>query len=274
MGLIHIFNDREASAAKFLTDVSEEIGKSIADNNSQYVNSILKHPFLKQGHMIRPYLAFLSAKALKKEVSGDDLKRLVYFAASVELLHTASLVHDDVLDSSDTRRGVECLHKVFGDKNAILAGNIFYIKAFEIIVKKLGRDQLIGIMETAKKMCYGEILQQQYEGKVKPAPVYYEIVGNKTAALIALACGEAANIAGASASETAEMKKLGELIGMIYQLQDDCKDGDAGVETGFDFKYHAGVYAKQVEEIVKGLPVKEHANALETFTLRLKECTQ
>lgn len=209
------------------------------------IEEILSYPLKTSGHMLRPLLVYLTALTVTDTVSEEDRRKLVYFAASVELLHNASLIHDDMLDQEETRRGQACLYKRYGYRNAILAGNSYYIKALEISNKHLDSEITGAILETAFRMCLGEMLQAQFENKMIPDESYFEIIRAKTASLTALACKGAAAIL--KSGYVSEWERIGEFIGVIYQMKDDLKDKDLNLRPDFGFERFLGEASSSVE---------------------------
>lgn len=264
--------DLIGNGSVFLDKVYQVIENTIGKSEWENANNILKYPLTPKGHMIRPFLSYITAMSLNSQLSEEIFSRLVYFAASVELLHNASLIHDDVLDHEISRRGKNCLYQEFGETNAILAGNIYYIKAFELILEYQSKHQFKSFLKTASDMCFGEILQKQHEGKEKPVEVYLEIIRMKTSSLMGMSCGEAARLVGADSAVIQQVKDLGEYIGTIYQLQDDFKDGDSGLDEGFDFVQNSLDYMQKAEEIINKLPNKQFSNAFDQFILILRGC--
>lgn len=262
--------DHARNAIGFMERVSAIIEENLSTPATEPASKILKHPVSVRGHMIRPYLAYISAMATHQEISVEQARKLEYFAASIELLHNASLIHDDVLDEEVMRRGKECLYRVFGTKNAILAGNIYYIKAIELMTRHVGTEAAINLLNTAGDMCIGEIIQQQYITEVMTEEIYFEIIKKKTAALIALACGDACKIAGGSDGISEDIRRLGLILGTIYQLQDDMKDKDANLESSFNYSHHIHMLIHELKVIIGRLPQTEYIMLYEEFLNKLK----
>ncbi len=195
---------------------------------------VLYHP-LEYGHMLRPLLVYITANAIKETISKTANKKLATFAASVELMHNASLLHDDLLDEEEQRRGKPCLYRQYGFKNGLLAGNIFYIKAIGLANQNLGIVQTADLLNSAIAMCEGEILQAKYENEQIPEADYTQIIRCKTGSLTALACRQAAVIMEVDEQTTELFGKLGEELGVMYQLRDDRKDHDVDVGSGFEY---------------------------------------
>ena len=215
--------------------------------------------------MIRPGLVYLTALALNPDLSENRIKKLIHYAAAIELLHTASLVHDDILDSAEERRAVQSLYKAFGSGCALLTGNVFYLNAFDIANRYLGKPQINSMLLAANDMCCGEIIQLSILGKPISAETYMEIIRKKTASLIKHACKEGARIAGVPEESVFNMQNLGEYLGILYQLVDDYKDRDVLLENTFDFKLTIEMYAGKAGEIIAGFRESIYKRAFEEF---------
>lgn len=240
--------------AGFLKTVQEQIELSIHDFDQERVRELLTYQARTRGHMLRPLMVALVAHA----ICGKDFPRkaepLSAMAASIELLHNASLVHDDMLDEAEFRRGEACVHRVYGFRNALLTGNLLYIKSIELCTQRLGSAQVADLLHTALEMCQGEILQEQYIGKSLPDDVYFEIIRQKTSSLISLACRQAAVLAGASQEDVQRYSALGESLGILYQLRDDFQDQDILLGADFDFAQVIEAHCDRIAVLLDSLP--------------------
>lgn len=184
----------------------------------------------KPGHMLRPLVALISFGAVSNlnysNLSDQKLDQITSIAAALELLHTASLVHDDVIDETTTRRTQPTLNAFLGNTEAVLVGNLFYLNAFRLMLKLEDAWYLNVLIETAEAMCVGEILQSEKKDRLISAAEYLEIVEKKTGALISAAAKLAAKLAGASEEEIAQYESLALCLGTLYQLKDDLQDED------------------------------------------------
>ena len=200
------------------------------------LNLITRYVLKTKGKQIRPVLVLLSAK-LFGEI-GDK----TYTAASlVELLHTASLVHDDVVDDANERRGAFSVYALWKSKTAVLFGDYLLARGLMISVDDRAFDLLRIVSVAVKEMCEGELLQLQHSRKQDMTQeAYFEIIYKKTAALIA-ACTEAgAQSGGATSGQVELMRQFGVHLGMIFQIKDDLFDyqphGITGKPSGNDLK--------------------------------------
>ena len=199
------------------------------------LDSVTNFIIKRKGKQMRPLFVFLSAKICGK------VSDLTYHAASlIELLHTATLIHDDVVDDSMQRRGFFSLNALWGNKVAVLVGDYLLSKGLLLSIENNAID-LLRITSTAvREMSEGELLQIEKARKldIKEA-VYFQIIRKKTASLIASACAAGAASTGVDQGLTDDFYKLGELIGIAFQIRDDLfdfGDGDAGKPQGNDIQ--------------------------------------
>lgn len=185
---------------------------------------------------MRPMFVFLSAKMFQNP--GDE----TYVAASlIELLHTATLVHDDVVDDAYKRRGFFSLNSLWKNKIAVLVGDYLLSKGLLLAIDN-DQFQLLKIVSTAvKEMSEGELLQIEKARRLDiKEEIYYDIIRQKTASLIAACCASGAQSAGQPKEVVDNMWKYGELTGMAFQIKDDLFDygegGNIGKPTGIDIK--------------------------------------
>ncbi len=200
------------------------------------LNIILNYILRRKGKQMRPLLVFLTAR-----LNGQIAESTYIAATCIELLHTASLVHDDVVDDAHERRGSLSINALWNSKIAVLLGDFLLSSGMHICVEKSRYDMLEIISEAVKSMSEGELLQLQKARKLNiKEEDYYKIIISKTAALLAActACGAR------SVSDDAEtiqlMKDFGENIGIAFQIRDDILDyegtGITGKTVGNDIK--------------------------------------
>jgi octaprenyl-diphosphate synthase len=199
------------------------------------LDRIMQYIVKRKGKQMRPMFVLLSAKL------HGEIKEPSYRAASlVELLHTATLVHDDVVDDSLERRGLFSINALWKNKIAVLVGDYLLSKGLLLSLEN-GDFNILTILSTAvKKMSEGELLQIEKTRNLNfDESVYYEIINGKTASLLASCCG--AGTASVTQDELIieKMREFGEMVGMAFQIKDDLFDyGDAniGKPTGNDIK--------------------------------------
>ncbi|PHS07414.1 MAG: polyprenyl synthetase [Kordia sp.] len=201
------------------------------------LNKITHYIVNRKGKQMRPMFVFLVAKM----VSGGSVNERTYRGASViELIHTATLVHDDVVDDSDRRRGFFSVNALWKNKIAVLVGDYLLSKGLLLSIDNGDFDLLKIISVAVKEMSEGELLQIEKARKLDiTEDIYYEIIRQKTATLIAACCSLGACAVNGTEAEVEKMRKFGELIGMAFQIKDDLFDyGSAkiGKPTGIDIK--------------------------------------
>jgi octaprenyl-diphosphate synthase len=190
----------------------------------------------RKGKQMRPMFVFLSAG-----MCGTINERSHRAAALIELLHTATLVHDDVVDDSNERRGFFSINALWKNKIAVLVGDYLLSKGLLLSVKNGDFDLLEIVSEAVSVMSEGELMQIEKARKLDISEeIYFEIIRQKTASLIASCCASGALSAGASPETVKEMHQFGELIGITFQIKDDLFDygpeGIIGKPTGIDIK--------------------------------------
>jgi geranylgeranyl pyrophosphate synthase len=180
----------------------------------------------------------------------------------VELIHSASLVHDDIIDDEELRRGQAALHKRYGDHTAVLVGDILYSQAFALLTElKLPHweqhQEIFRLYcETTGRMCLGEICEQQIlEGRLPLSfPEYQEILVNKTATLMSACCRGAAIASGAEPQIIERLAEFGLAFGLAFQLADDASDEDALVSQERDLLAVAREHLARARAILGDLP--------------------
>ena len=199
------------------------------------LDRIMRYIVKRKGKQLRPMFVLLSAKL------GGDLKESSYRAASlVELLHTASLVHDDVVDDSLERRGFFSINALWKNKIAVLVGDYLLMKALLLALNNKEYQILEILAEAVKVMSEGELLQFEKSRKLNfDEEVYYEIIKGKTASLLASACASGACTTFEDPEKIEKLRSFGEKVGMAFQIKDDLFDygaEDIGKPTGNDIK--------------------------------------
>jgi len=181
------------------------------------------------GKRLRPALLLLSA-----ELCGYTGPRRVQVGAAVELLHTATLLHDDVVDLAQLRRGRASANAVWGNRRAILVGDFLYARASSMIVED-GDLEILGIFaDTIRLMAEGELLQleRSFDPTITEAH-YYQVIDRKSAVLLAAACDAGAILSGVTRAERRLLAEFGRQVGLAFQLRDDALDYCAdAVELG------------------------------------------
>ena len=201
------------------------------------VDLVTRYIIRQKGKKIRPLLVLLSAK-----VCGGINERSYRGAVLVELLHTATLVHDDVVDNADKRRGLWSINKVFKNKVAVLMGDYLLSKGLLIAMEGKDYDFLEVITNTVKRMSEGELLQIQKTRKLDiDEETYFKVISDKTASLIETCCTIGAMSASSDKAYISTMSDFGKNLGISFQIRDDILDYDGnlsvtGKRAGGDIK--------------------------------------
>jgi len=202
------------------------------------LNRITHFIVKRKGKQMRPMFVFLSAKLLSKE--NKVCERTYRGAAVIELIHTATLVHDDIVDDSNQRRGFFSINALWKNKIAVLVGDYLLSKGLLLSIENEDFDLLKIISVAVREMSQGELLQIEKSRKLDiTEDVYFKIIKQKTASLLAACCAIGAKSVNNSEEKVFEFHKFGELIGIAFQIKDDLFDyGDAriGKPTGIDIK--------------------------------------
>ena len=202
------------------------------------LNRITYYIVNRKGKQMRPMFVFLTAKMIS---GGEVLERTYRGALVIELIHTATLVHDDVVDDSNRRRGFFSINALWKNKIAVLVGDYLLSKGLLLSIDNGDFDLLKIISVAVREMSEGELLQIEKARRLDiTEEVYYEIIRQKTATLIAACCALGACSVNPEEEEHIErMRKFGELIGMAFQIKDDLFDYSEeaiGKPTGIDIK--------------------------------------
>jgi octaprenyl-diphosphate synthase len=189
---------------------------------------ILNYIFRRKGKQMRPLLVFLSAK-----LNGETGEPTFVAATLIELLHTASIVHDDVVDDATERRGSLSINALWNSKIAVLVGDYMLSKGLLISIEKNRTDMLEIVSEAVKSMTEGELLQLQKSRKLNITEEdYFSIISSKTAALISACTACGARSATSNPDIIQLMKEFGESIGIAFQIRDDILDYEGNGLTG------------------------------------------
>ncbi|MDA0793125.1 MAG: polyprenyl synthetase family protein [Bacteroidetes bacterium] len=223
-----IYNEMELFEEKFTQSMSSQVA---------LLNRITHFIINRKGKQMRPMFVFLVAKLVGK---GKVNERTFRGASVIELIHTATLVHDDVVDDSNKRRGFFSINALWKNKIAVLVGDYLLSKGLLLSIENEDFDLLKIISVAVREMSQGELLQIEKARDLDiTEEVYYEIIRQKTATLLAACCAMGAQSVNASVEEVVKMHHFGELLGMAFQIKDDLFDyGERkiGKPVGIDIK--------------------------------------
>src|SRR5688572_21671046 len=209
--------------------------KEAVKSNTLLLDRVMRYVVKRKGKQLRPMFVFLAAKLC------GSVNESTYRAASlVELLHTATLVHDDVVDDSLERRGFFSVYALWKNKVSVLVGDYLLAKGLLLSLDNNDFRSLQILSDAVRKMSEGELLQMEKSRTLNlDEPTYFEIIKSKTASLLASACAAGAWSASNDEVLTAKMKAFGEKVGIAFQIKDDLfdyKSDDIGKPTGNDIK--------------------------------------
>ncbi|WCO02168.1 polyprenyl synthetase family protein [Psychroserpens ponticola] len=220
--------EMELFEQKFLLSMSSKVA---------LLNRITHYIVNRKGKQMRPMFVFLVAKMVD---NGQVSERTYRGASVIELIHTATLVHDDVVDDSNRRRGFFSINALWKNKIAVLIGDYLLSKGLLLSIDNNDFDLLKIISVAVKEMSEGELLQIEKARQLDiTEEIYYDIIRQKTATLIAACCSLGAASVKPNSQDVDTMRKFGELIGMAFQIKDDLFDyGEEaiGKPTGIDIK--------------------------------------
>src|SRR5512139_593949 len=206
--------------------VERQVRKNL-DSSVTLVNTVAAHILSSGGKRVRPLLLLLSAR-----LCGYVGREHHQLGSLVEFIHTATLLHDDVVDDADIRRGRQTARKVWGNQISILVGDYLYSKAMALVVEFRSQGINEVLAEACTKMAEGEVLQLYYNGNPSmPESDYVKIVEHKTAGLIAAACRMGAILAEASETQQNALFRFGQYLGIAFQVADDTLDYIANGES-------------------------------------------
>ena len=219
-----------------LNDVNQQIKYKLA-SEVNLIHKMTNYHLKSGGKKIRPLLTLSSAKLCGYENGNRD----VNLATCVELIHNATLLHDDVIDNSNLRRGIKTSNTIWGNQSSILVGDYLLSRCFEMMVEDGSLEILKLLSSTSSKIAQGEVSQLEYKGEIDILEEkYFSIINSKTAALFAAATRVGACITNKSKKEKDALESYGRNLGLSFQIADDALDYYStktifGKEIGKDF---------------------------------------
>lgn len=242
-----------------LAAVERELGKVVSSPEA-LLHNIGIHLLQAGGKRLRPALFLLSAK-------NGAAEEALYLATAIELIHMATLVHDDVIDVAATRRGKATANVIFGNHSAVLTGDFLFATAFSLVAQYSGVDRMKILTQAICVMCEGEMFQKRDLFKMDQTfETYFQNINCKTADFIAASCELGALVGRFSEEDVAALREYGYSIGMAFQITDDLLDVAATTEeigkpTGNDLKQGVWtlpvLYAMQRDEEIRRLLAKK-----------------
>ncbi len=206
----------------------QQLFRSALQSDNALLSAALEHLTRKLGKMMRPTLVLLCAKE-----AGSVTEEVMHAAAGLEMLHTASLVHDDVVDESDMRRGQRSINALFDNKAAVLVGDFITSKALSEVALTHHLEAVERMAWLGQTLADGELLQLgNTQRSTFSREAYYEVISKKTAALFSTCACLGALLAGGDADTVRQLERFGHLVGLCFQLRDDIFDFDESLNVG------------------------------------------
>ncbi len=213
------WDDIVAPVRPFLRRVSQRMVDQVADFEAE-IADYAHYALDNQGKQLRPALVALSGSTV-----GELTDEIVDIAVIIEMIHLATLVHDDIMDEARLRRGRATLATKWGSEVSVLVGDCLFAHALKMASNFPATDVCRAIAEATSRVCTGEILQTHRRRRwALSRPEYFKVVEMKTAELFALACNLGVRLAGGSQEAQAAMRQYGLSLGIAYQIYDDCLD--------------------------------------------------
>ncbi len=214
----------------------QKVFKSAMNTKVPLLDIILRYIHRQKGKQMRPMFVFLSA-----HIVGQAKEATARAASLIELLHTATLVHDDVVDEAEKRRSLFSINALWKNKIAVLAGDFLLSKGLSLALASKDYEVLEIVSEATREMAEGELLQIEKARRLDiKEDVYFEIIRKKTATLISSCCAAGAASTGADLDIVEKMKTFGEYVGIAFQIKDDIfdfqKTNTIGKPQGIDIK--------------------------------------
>ena len=199
----------------------EKTFPTLLSSTNRAVDVLLSGLTTTKGKFIRPILVFLTSKSLTPKIP----RSVYHLASAVELLHQGSLLHDDVIDESERRRGEPSANKLFGNKKAILLGDLIVSRSLLEIVLSQSLDCVNSISRLIETLAEGEIDQlDTLNDDVLSEELYFDIISKKTASLFSLSARLSAKLSGASQADVDSFAQFGHIVGLCFQIRDDIFD--------------------------------------------------
>jgi len=202
-------------------DIVSQIIDLKLESKISLIHKMTSHHLNSGGKRIRPLLTLASAKLCGYKDGSRDIN----LAACIELIHSATLLHDDVIDNSDLRRGIKTANSIWGNQSSILVGDYLFSRCFEIMVEDGSEEILKLLSSTSSTIAQGEVLQLEHKGEIDLLEeTYFNIINMKTAALFSAATRIGACVGNKSKKEKDALESYGKNLGLAFQIADDALD--------------------------------------------------
>lgn len=249
------FNEIYLPIHKELHEVDSELKNVVNSLSDNFlITEVFKYFFSSSGKYIRPILTMLSAKIINNQLSQIVNYQLIQLCVGIELIHNASLIHDDIIDGDFMRRNHQTLNKIYGNKIAMLTGDALYSRAFSIFSDKLPKNFSTAMGKVTEAMSISEILNARIEEPNRET--YLKIIHEKTAFFMNTCCNLGAIIGGANEEEIKALSNYGENVGIAYQILDDYIDKNTvamkniSIDEAFQFASNAKNSIKNIKSSI------------------------
>lgn len=253
-----------------LDDVNDLINTRIQINNNQ-LQTALQQMASNGGKYLRPAFFLLFANIANK--MGEEREKLIKVAASLEVLHMATLIHDDIIDDSPTRRGAVSIQAAFGKDTAVYSGDLLFTVFFDLLVETVSATNYLAVnARTMRRILSGELGQMDKRFDLHQSLLdYFRNVNGKTAAIFSLAAEEGAFFGDSPRHEVNLAKRIGQNIGISFQILDDILDyaGDQRLNKPVLEDLATGVYSLPLL-----LVLQEHRTELQPFLTKRRQMTE
>lgn len=252
---------------KKIAKMEDELNKLLDDESLFYVRDLVGYFFENPGKWLRPALVFLAAGTVENKQKNMKEEQLIQLALAIELLHSASLIHDDIIDEDSIRRQKKTLNNRFGNKLAVLAGDTLFSCAYALTSNLLSREHSQALAELSLNMCVAEI--EQANGDLDHEK-YLKVIAGKTAFFMSVCCKLGATLAGATEKEIKSLESFGLNFGMVYQIKDDYMDGEYNAlsNTALEELNEFAHKGKQALNELEDSDYKKHLYELMDYVIR------
>ena len=207
------------------------VRKNFSEEQGTLIGDMLEYVLSSRGKGLRPIVVMLAAGATS--ATGNFGKRTMLAAMLVEMIHVASLIHDDVIDESNLRRGRDSVNARWQSRNAVIIGDYILARNMNIGLQSGQYDLLTHIIGAMSTLCEGELIQSDHASKLDTSrEAYFDIIYKKTASLLSASSSAGALSVGASPANVAAMRRFGEYVGLAFQIRDDILDFTPTADTG------------------------------------------
>lgn len=230
-------------------------------NDDPSVSRIIEYFFKVPGKRLRPALVLLSGFMVEEKPDFEKIRKLIILAAAIELIHAASLVHDDIVDNELERREQKTLNTRFGNQIAVLAGDLLYVRAFDMLVEQYDKNIIKTLIKCVSRMCSGEIIELKNPYSFNG---YLKILEEKTASLTAASCKCSMLVLNAEKEIENKMEEFGYYFGMLYQLVDDCIDKNVNIPQE-KLEEQIELYNIKANRLLKNMPDSIYAEKMKAL---------